>query len=357
MLSSGTTALPKISLYSSNNFHALANQTLDALRCQRDDIAAGLASCGTGAVGYIFPVMSPLLHGASSVLLEHWDPAAGVDMLLKHRCTYAVAVPAQMTQMLPLLKTHSPLDFANFRAFFNGGAPLPHEVARQVEELMDCRVLCNYGSTDGGVCVTITWDDSREKRLSTVGRPGVEREVKLVDSNGNTVASGEQGEIYWRSPEKSYGYMNDEAATQVAFTEDRFYRSGDLGRLDEDGYLMVVGRVKDMILRGGRNMSPRIIEDTMIKHPAVLEVAVAAMPDPILGERACAFAVLKNGSKLEFDELIAFLKREKLSVWMLPERLEIMEDLPRSAGGKIAKNKLTAFISARLQEEAGQRGS
>jgi non-ribosomal peptide synthetase component E (peptide arylation enzyme) len=95
----------------------------------------------------------------------------------------------------------------------------------------------------------------------------------------------------------------------------------------------------------------------MIKHPAVLEVAVAAMPDPILGERACAFAVLKNGSKLEFDELIAFLKREKLSVWMLPERLEIMEDLPRSAGGKIAKNKLTAFISARLQEEAGQRGS
>ena len=114
---------------------------------------------------------------------------------------------------------------------------------------------------------------------------------------------------------------------------------------------MISGRVKDMILRGGRNISPRLIEDVMIEHPAVVEVAVAAMPDRVLGERACAFAVLRPGRKLGFEELIAFLKERKVSVWQLPERLEVLEDLPKSAGGKVAKNKLTEYVTARLKAE------
>ena len=354
MLSSGTTALPKISVWSSNNLHACVYPALRSIRFGREDVAAALAPAGTGAVGYAFPILGPLIFGGATVILEHWDPAAAVQLILKHRCTYAVAVPAQMTQMLPALEAHAPAEFTGFKAFFNGGAPLAYEVARQIEERMNCRVICNYGATDAGTVGTIDLDDPREKRLGTVGRPSAGREVKLVDASGSEVAPGEPGEIYWRTPDKSYGYLNDPEATRAAFTADRFYKSGDLGRFDADGYLMIIGRVKDMILRGGRNISPRLIEEAMIKHPAILEVAVAAMPDRVLGERACAFAVLKKGCKLGFEELIAFLKESKVSVWQLPERLEIMEDLPRSAGGKIAKNKLTEFISLRLREEASR---
>jgi len=357
MLSSGTTALPKISVFSSNNLYALVRISVQAVRVVRGDIVAALAPAGTGGVGYSFPIMAPLLHGATSVMLERWDPAAGVELILRHRCTYGVGVPAQLTQMLPALETHSPAEFDGFRAFFNAGAPLPYEVARQIEERMNCRVICHYGSTDAGAVASIEMDDPREKRLSTVGRPCEEREVKLVDASGKEVGPGEPGEIYWRAPDKSYGYLNDPEATRAVFTPDRFYRSGDLGRFDADGYLMIIGRVKDMILRGGRNISPRLIEDAMIEHPAILEVAVASMPDPVLGERACAFVVLKKGCTLGFEELIAFLKERKLSVWQLPERLELMEDLPKSAGGKIAKNKLTEFVRGRLKEETHRAAS
>jgi len=352
MLSSGTTSLPKISVWSNNNLYAAVRVFMLGVRFGPEDIVAALAPAGTGGVGYNYPILAPLLHGGTSVILERWDPAAGVELILRHRCTCGAAVPAQMTQMLPLLATHSATEFEACRAFFNGGAPLPYDVARQIEDRMNCRVICNYGATDGGTVGSTVMDDPQEKRLGTVGRPAIEREVKLVDASGNEVGPGEPGEIYWRTPDKSYGYLNDPEATNAVFTPDGFYKSGDLGRFDDDGYLMIVGRVKDMILRGGRNISPRLIEEAMIRHPAILEVAVAAMPDPVLGERACAFVILRKGAKLSFAEVIAFLKERKVSVWQLPERLELMEDFPRSAGGKIAKNKLTEFVTLKLREEA-----
>jgi len=352
MLSSGTTSMPKISIWSSNNLYAALRAFSLAIRFVPGDIAAALAPAGTGGLGYGFPIVAPLLFGGTSVILERWDPVAGVELIRRHRCTCAVAVPAQMTQMLPVLEAHSPADFDGFRTFFNAGAPLPYKVGRQVEERMNCRVICNFGATDGGVVGSTVMDDPQEKRLGTVGRPWEAHEVKLVDANGKQVGPGEPGEIYWRSPDKSYGYLNDPEATGAAFTPDGFYRSGDLGRFDDEGYLMIVGRVKDMILRGGRNISPRLIEEEMIKHPAIAEVAVAPMPDPVLGERACAFVILRKDAALSFEEVIAFLKERKVSVWQLPERLELMQDFPRSAGGKIAKNKLTEFVTLKLKENA-----
>lgn len=217
---------------------------------------------------------------------------------------------------------------------------------------MNCFVLGLYGATDGGTVASASVSDPEIKRVSTVGKPFEGREVKLMNADGTQAGPGEPGEIYYRSADKSYGYLNDEEATKATFTPDGFYRSGDLGRFDEDGYLQIIGRVKDMILRGGRNLSPRLIEDALIGHPSIIEVAVAAMPDPVLGERACAFVILKEGCTLGFDEAIAFLKERKVSVWQLPERLEVMDDLPRSAGGKVAKNQLTQFITEKLEREA-----
>jgi acyl-CoA synthetase (AMP-forming)/AMP-acid ligase II len=355
MLSSGTTSLPKISVFSSNNLLALLAPFWRRIRIVPEDIAAALAPAGTGAIGYVYPILTPLLNGATTVILERWgEPEAAVELIRRHQCTYATAVPAQLTQMLPAIKALKVDDFAAFRCFTNAGAPLPAEVGRQVEELMGCKIFVIYGATDGGVASCTALDDTQEQRLSTVGRAQDECELRLLDDMGQPVALGQPGEIYWRSADKSYGYLNDPEATAIGFTKERFYRTGDLGSLDPSGYLKIVGRVKDMIIRGGRNISPRLIEEMVARHPQVAEVSVAAFPDAVLGERACAFVVMQRGATLTLDSLIAFLRGELMPVWQLPERLELMDELPKSAGGKVMKNKLRELVAAMVKAEETQ---
>jgi non-ribosomal peptide synthetase component E (peptide arylation enzyme) len=253
--------------------------------------------------------------------------------------------------MVPGLEKCRPSDFAGFKVFTNAGAPLSYETAVKIESLMGCRIHTLYGATDAGTPTMTDVQDPDEKRLTTVGRVQRGTDCQLWDPQGKPVPVGESGEVVWRGADKSYGYLGDDAATKAAFTPDGYYKSGDLGQFDEQGYLRIVGRIKDMILRGGRNVSPRTCEDPLMKHPSVLEVAVAAMPDPILGERACAFVMLRQGAQLTFDEMIRFLTEQRLAVWQMPERLEIVEDMPRSTGGKIAKAKLTEYVTEKLRAE------
>ena len=354
MLSGGTTAMSKVSRYSSNNLLSMLGNFATAIELAQDDIAAALAPCGTGATGYVYPMLAPLLWGATSVILSRWhDPEVAIDLIVREKATYAVGIPTQLTRMVPGLMNRTPSEFLSLRAFANAGAPLPFETAKNIETLMGCRIQSVYGATDGGTPTMTHISDPDDQRLRTVGRvvPGFECELR--DPWGKPVRVGESGEIYWRGPDKSWGYLGDEEATAKAFTPDNFYISGDLGAFDDDGCLKIIGRVRDMILRGGRNISPITVEEQLIKHPSVLEVAVAAMPDPELGERACAFVVLKPNAMLTFDEAISFLQQCHLAVWQLPERIEVLDDLPRSTGGKVAKAQLTALVTRKLQQEKG----
>jgi acyl-CoA synthetase (AMP-forming)/AMP-acid ligase II len=361
MLSSGTTSMPKISAFSSNNLLALLAPFWRRIRLTADDIAAALAPAGTGAIGYVYPILSPMLNGATTVILEHWgEPELAVDLIVRNRCTYATGVPAQLTQMLPSISARSPADFAAFRCFTNAGAPLPPEVGREVEEKMGCKIFVIYGATDGGVasCTSIE-EDSQEQRLATVGRPQDECEIRLMNEAGEPLPAGPDvsGEIQWRSADKSYGYLNDPEATAMAFTADRFYRTGDLGSFDSTGRLRIVGRVKDMIIRGGRNISPRLIEEMVLRDPRVYEVAVAAFPDKVFGERACAFVVPRAGTDITMPALIEFLRSQQMPTWQMPERLELMAELPKSAGGKVMKNKLREFVATKVQAEEAAKAA
>ena len=353
MLSSGTTSLPKISVYSSNGLLALLAPFFRRIRISPEDIAGALAPGGTGAIGYVYPMLSPLLNGATTVILDRWtEPEIAVELICRHRCTYAFAVPTQLAQMLPAIKARPSADFAAFRCFVNAGSPLGPDVGRQIEEHMGCKIFGIYGATDGGVCTSTDLDDTQEQRLTTVGRAQEECELRLVDELGEPLPPGVPGEIQWRNADKSYGYLNDPEATAMAFTADRFYRTGDLGSIDEQGYLRIVGRVKDMIIRGGRNLSPRLIEEMVGRHPRILEVAVAAYPCPIMGERACAFVVTSDAQPLLLRELLDYLQTERMPTWQMPERLEMMDELPKSAGGKIMKNKLRDHVAAKVKAEA-----
>jgi non-ribosomal peptide synthetase component E (peptide arylation enzyme) len=347
MCSSGTTGIPKASVCSSNDMIALTVRHLGPnLRLSPDDVAAGIAPAGTGSTGYLFPILSPLLVGATAAVLEHWSPQEALDLIVRERATYATAIPTQMVMLLGLALEDA--DLSVFTRFNNAGAPLPERVARELERRMGCRVQTIYGATDGGVPVMTSVNDPDDKRWTTVGAvcPGVE--LQLLDADGTPAPDGRPGEVCWRGPSKSYGYLRQPDYDRAAFDDEGFFHSGDLGELDAEGYLRIVGRTKDMILRGGTNIFPAEIEQLLGRHPHVADVAVVGIPDERLGERACAVVVAVPGATPELAELCRHLRDHNLATVKLPERLVVVDSLPVNAGGKVDKNALREQVSKEL---------
>jgi acyl-CoA synthetase (AMP-forming)/AMP-acid ligase II len=348
MVTSGTTATPRMSLWTDNNLYFFMKHFRARVELSEQDIAVGLAPANTGATGYVFPVLGPMLSGASSVLLEDWEPAAALDLLEKEQATMATAIPTQVVKMLQDDSVRS-RDFAPMRVFTNAGAPTPPETARELEEVFGCALHVCYGATDGGVPAMTTISDPPGKRHTSVGLPLPDTDLRLVDPALQDVPAGEPGELLWRSPTKTYGYFNEPERTEAMFIEDGWYRSGDVGRIDADGYLHIVGRVKDIIIRGGQNISPRELEDLIAGHPAVSEVAVIGVPDKVYGERACACVVTRAGRPLTLADLVAYLQEREVATFKLPERLELFDELPKSAGAKLNKVDLRVAVAAREQ--------
>jgi acyl-CoA synthetase (AMP-forming)/AMP-acid ligase II len=347
-ITSGTTDTPKMSQWTDNNLSFLLRDYARAVGMGPGDVAAAIAPANTGATGYLFPVLAPLLCGAGAVLLEDWGPAAALDLLEAERATHAAAIPTQLVRMLqdPRIGAR---DFSAVRVITSAGAPLTPDTAQQTEETFGCAVTTVYGSTDGGVITVTRTTDPVAKRRTTVGRPIPGGEVVLRDPLGDPVPDGTPGEVTWRTPTKSFGYLNDDERTGAMFRGDGWFYSGDLGSLDEDGYLSITGRSKDLIIRGGQNISPLEIEQIVARHAAVSEVAVVGIPDPVFGERTCACVVLRPGvAGLALDELTGYMQAQEIAPYKLPERLEIFTELPRTAGGKLSKVTLRSEVVERM---------
>jgi acyl-CoA synthetase (AMP-forming)/AMP-acid ligase II len=347
-ITSGTTDTPKMSQWTDNNLSFLLRDYAGAVGMGPGDVAAAIAPANTGATGYLFPVLAPLLCGAGAVLLEDWEPAAALDLLEAERATHAAAIPTQLVRMLqdPRIGAR---DFGAVRVITSAGAPLTPDTAQQTEETFGCAVTTVYGSTDGGVITVTRTTDPVAKRRTTVGRPIPGGEVVLRDPLGEPVPDGTPGEVTWRTPTKSFGYLNDDERTGAMFRGDGWFYSGDLGSLDNDGYLSITGRSKDLIIRGGQNISPLEIEQIVARHEAVSEVAVVGIPDPVFGERTCACVVLRPGAaRLDLDELTAYMRAQEIAPYKLPERLEIFAELPRTAGGKLSKVTLRSEVVERM---------
>src|SRR6185437_821796 len=233
MVTSGTTGLPHMSLWSDNNLSYLLQTYIDCVQMCPGDRAVGLAPASTGATGYVFPLLSPILCGASSTALEHWSPPEGLALMEAERATHVTAVPAQVLKLLgdPSVRER---DFSSLRFFTNSGAAMPPSGAQELEEVFQCTQHVVYGATDGGTLTMLRYDDPVDKRYTTVGKVYAHNEIRLVDAELNDVAPGEPGEILWRSPTKSHGYLNEPERTEQAWVGDGWYRSGDLGALDDD---------------------------------------------------------------------------------------------------------------------------
>jgi len=351
MVSSGTTSLPQCSVFCDNAQAFKIRDHFGSYACHLgpDDIAAAIAPAGTGATGYSYAMLAPLLHGGTSVLLERWSgnaSAEALDLITKYRCTYAVVIP---TQLVKLVNTPGidDYDFSSLRFITNAGAKLAPSVAEAAERLFGCVVQTIYGATDAGVPTMTTIDDPANKRR-TVGRVLEGQDLMIVDDKGHPVGEEIPGEIWWRGANAGFGYLNSPEATKAIWDDDGWYHSGDIGVMDGDGYLSIVGRKKDMIIRGGRNISPGKIEEILLLHSKVMDVAVIPVLQEELGEIACA-VVIPNPKmdKPTLAELNEFLLAEEYAVWLQPERLELVDDFPRNVGGKVDKSKLAVAVKAR----------
>jgi acyl-CoA synthetase (AMP-forming)/AMP-acid ligase II len=235
------------------------------------------------------------------------------------------------------------------RLFFTGGAELTYEVMTEAAEKFGCQVANVYGSSEGSLSITRI-EDWTYNRAQLLGKPYEGLSIKLVDNDGREVPQGEAGEIWVKGPTIHSGYFKNVEATKAAWTEDWWLKTGDMGKYDQ-GQLMIVGRKKDMIIRGGQNIYPGEIEAILGSHSLIANAALVSMPDPVMGERACACVELKSGHSFTFEEMVAFLKDKKIAPFKIPERLEIVDKLPLVGGLKVDKKALREDVIQKLKSE------
>lgn len=352
VFSSGTTSRPKGCVHTFNTMACGARLLGRGWNYTEKDVQFG-PSPVTHTTGLVTSVIMPLIHGAGSHIMERWEPREGLARIAKFRCTAAVAAT---TFLQMALNVYDPdiHDASSMRFWTCAGSPVPGTFVQQVRAaLPNMRVLSLYGRTENITTTMCTFDDDLERSVTSDGKALPLQEVRVVDAHGDEVPRGQEGDIAYRGAMNSLEYINQPEETAAMYTADGFSRSGDLGTMDQDGYVRVTGRLKDIVIRGGLNISVRQVEDLLVAHPAVGEVAVVGMPDERMGEKVCCYLVPASGAEpLAVEEIREYLLGKGLAIQKVPERLEVVESLPTTATGKIQKHLLRAEITKKL--EAGR---
>jgi 2,3-dihydroxybenzoate-AMP ligase len=345
LLSGGTTGIPKLIPRTHNDY--LYNSKIAAAACE---IGEGDVLLDVLPIEHNLPLGCPglqgfLLSGGTVVLGTSTRPRDVFELIQRHRVTHIHLVPALLIRWIddPSITGY---DLSSLRVIQSGGQRLQPEVRLRAERaLPGCFIQENFGMAEG-LIMFVRSGDPPDVRRQTCGRPASPGdEVYLVDEDGHVVPDGEPGELIVRGPYTLRGYFRSPEHNARAFTPDGFYRSGDLLRKLPSGNYVVEGRVKDLINRGGEKISAEEVENLILAHPAVLNVACVPYPDPVLGERMCACVVLRPGHALSLEELVTFLAEFEMAKFKLPERLELFDTLPLSGFGKVSKKDLAARLA------------
>ncbi|WP_426512397.1 class I adenylate-forming enzyme family protein [Dactylosporangium sp. McL0621] len=331
---SGTTGLPKVVRQTLNNRKYFGPLAHAAARLGPDEVFASVLPAPYG-FGLWSAHVVPAMYGYPTVLTAEFDADETLRLIERHRVTVLCAVTAQFIMLL-----NSPrfagTDLSSLRVMFTGGERVPLARAREFEERTGAKVLQFYGSNEAGPISVTTVDDPPERRLTTAGRPIPAMRLELVG----------EGQISVAGPGCTPGYLDDDAANAALFRPDGRLLTGDVGTIDADGYLSITGRIADFIIRGGHNVSALVVEEAVAGHPAVAAVAVVAAPDPVLGERACAYVVTRG--PLTLDDLRTHLDAGGVGKQNWPEHLVELPGLPLGTGGKVDKAALRADAARRF---------
>jgi len=362
---SGTTGLPKCVMHHQARWFAFHELAVGAGALRAEDVFMSVVPAPFG-FGIWTAHVTPTVLGAPSVLMARFDADTCLERIERSRVTVLAAVSTQLV-MLVNAATYEARDLSSLRVVFTGGEMVPYATVAELEDRSGCAVLQFYGSNETGALSRTTLADDREHRLRTAGRIIPHMKVRLLDereaSGGSApaardvTATGGPGLAVCKGPLTCLGYYDDPEANAALVTADGWMRTGDVCALDPDGYLTVVGRASDLIIRGGKNISAAQVEEEVATHPAVALAAAVAMPDPVFGERVCVFVecrtdAVEDEPALTLEGLRAHLASRGVGKELWPERLEVVTSIPRSSGGKVAKGELRA-LAAKPPEIAG----
>ncbi len=336
--SSGTTADPKGAKHSDRSMSAANAGMQWSMQVGPDDRAAVVFPIThVGGLVWLFNAMQT---GVELLMVETFDPAETPRWLGEHGVTCAGAGTVFWLSYLNAQRALPPgrMLMPDVRIFNGGGAPKPKTLHHEMLAEMGAPVIGGWGMTESPINTMVHVDDPDVKKAETDGRacPGVELRVVM---DGRECGPGEEGELRVKGPQVCMGYL-DSSLDADAFDEDGWFRTGDLGVIDEDGWVSITGRLKDIIIRKGENISAKEIEDILHAHPAIADAAVIGLPDPRSGERACAVVVLREGQSLTLEQMVTFLTDHQLSRHKIPEQIEIVTALPRNPTGKVLKKDL-----------------
>ncbi len=341
---SGTTGEPKGVMHTANTVMANIIPYAQRLKLDANDIVL-MASPMAHQTGFMYGLMMPIMLQESAVLLDIWEPLKAIDLIRAEGCTFTMASTPFLTDLAKNV-TESGQAVPTLRTFLCAGAPIPGPLVEQARAGLGTKIVSAWGMTENGAVTLIQLDDPDERAFTTdgVALPGVE--LKVVDDDGHTLPAGQPGKLLVRACSNFGGYLK---RPQWNGTDaEGWFDTGDLARLDAQGYVRITGRSKDVIIRGGENIPVVEIEALLYRHPAIALAAIVAYPDERLGERACAVVVPKPGQRIDLPQLVAYLKEQKIATQYIPERLEVRESMPSTPSGKIQKFKLREDLRASL---------
>jgi acyl-CoA synthetase (AMP-forming)/AMP-acid ligase II len=352
---SGTTSRPKGCVHTFNTYCAGSRALVGPFGYTEADVQFGPSPIAH-TTGLVTSVLLPMLTGAATHIMAKWDPVRGIEEIQRFGCTAAVTAPTFLHTLLAEYDAERH-DLSTLRLWTCAGAPIPAAVVERAgATLPNIKVLSLYGRSENLVTTTCSVTDDVSRALTSDGTAMPGAEVKIVGEDGNEVPRGAEGDIAYRGPAHMIEYLANPEETAALFTKDGFSRSGDLGRMTEDGYVRVTGRTKDIVIRGGMNISVREIEEHLAHHPALQAFSVVGMPDERLGERVCCFVVAASGHDAPtVEQLREFLLEQGMPIQKTPERVVAVDALPMTATGKVLKHELRKDIERRLDEEAAAR--
>jgi cyclohexanecarboxylate-CoA ligase len=346
IFTSGTTGEPKGVMHTSNTALSIIYPLIERLGFTDRDVALMSSTFGH-QTGFLYGYCLTLLLGSTGVWLDTWKSEEAARLIEAERVTYTMgATPfVQDLTYTPALERH---DIASLRLFISAGASIPRKLVQDARQRLGCAISAGWGMSENG-CVTCNGlDDPEEKVFGTDGRPLPGMELAVVDDAGRPLPPMTEGDLLVRGHSQFVGYWKRPEFTRDGHTADGWFKTGDRATLDAEGYVSITGRSKDLIIRGGENISVAEVENLLYTHPKVAGVAVVAMPDSRLVERACAFVIARPGSPPTLQELCAFLESRQLARHKLPERLELVAEFPMTPSGKIQKYRLREVVAAKL---------
>lgn len=337
---SGTTGEPKGVMHTANSLMSNIIPYAQRLKLNSDDVVL-MASPMAHQTGFMYGLMMPIMLKARAVLMDIWQPEKAIETILAEKCSFTMASTPFLTDLTRGV-VESGKSLPSLRTFLCAGAPIPGPLVEQARSALGIKIISAWGMTENGAVTTTRPEDDDERSFNTDGLPLPGVELRVVDDNDQPVPVGESGRLLLRACSNFVGYLK---RPQWNSTDaDDWFDTGDLARLDDQGYVRITGRSKDVIIRGGENIPVVEIESLLYRHPAIALAAIVAYPDERLGERACAVVVLKPGQEFDMDEMVSWLKSNKVAIQYMPERLEILDEMPATPSGKIQKFKLREMV-------------